>query len=212
MRNLRPGTVLRVALLPLAAAGLLVACAPVEISRTDPWEAFRRQADAPGRQPGLPGSASLRPAGGAGGRTNTAPGQGDANLLRTERPDGDFTLNAILPRHLVDHLRFHLSRREYDVVYDKLVAEEARELYESRGHDPRSEIIGWLEDHRVDILLMLRHIPLGIDSPNVRSEQAGPLFRLRVHGHVADPLRYDTIDVIRENGNFRLLTIYRSAT
>lgn len=186
----------------------MTGCQEVEIARHSPWDDFDL-ADRPADQSRPTGSS-------APASPNMLP-EGEAPSLTplvVNHDDGSVTLNAFLPEHVVTHLRNCLIDASYDTIYDQLVSPKTTAQYAARDLDAREELTAWFEENRRELLLMLRYIPAGIDSPNVISEVRGSIYRLKIHDWIASkgagdgPLKFQTLELDHSGGRFYLKTIY----
>jgi len=155
---------------------------------------------------GTPQEASLGASTAQGGAGQDG-GDGTVAQLVIRHPDGTVTLNSFLPMHLINHLQNYLAQERYDIIDEQLVAESAKTAYLSRGRSS-DEILEFLEESRVPILQLLARMPYGINSPSVTYNQAGSRIILRLYGGAAQDLKYTTLEVNRESGQFRLHSIY----
>ena len=136
---------------------------------------------------------------------STPPRQEPMKLV-IEHQDGSVTFLSPLPMHLISHLQRVMAEADYPTLYDQLLSNEIKQRYVSRGVDPR-QCLPWFEANRRDILILLSRVAGGINSPSIVYDQAGPIIRLSVYGRPAMSLRYKSVEVIREDGNYKLLLI-----
>lgn len=127
--------------------------------------------------------------------------------LRIRHEDGSETLVLKAPSHVMYHLTFTLERKEYDLLIEQVLSERTKAEYRKRALDPMAAA-KWLARRQEDIARLFATIPQGEQTPGVLMETIGPnMFRLRAPTLMRSELRYDTIDVIIERGEFRLLMI-----
>lgn len=146
--------------------------------------------------------------GGSGATSDEPPDQTEAEPMElvVEHPDGSVTLYSPLDIHLITHLRSCLIQADYELLYDQLLADRAKQTYVAQGLDPRQSI-QWFSDNRRDILILLNRMGQGMNSPDVYWENLGPVLRLKLHSGAARSMRFSTIDITREGGNFKLVHI-----
>lgn len=131
----------------------------------------------------------------------------DPSGLRRERDDGSIVLVSRSPRHLVYHLMQTINAEEWDLLYDQLLADDLKSAYIRRGLDPE-ESLAFIRKHRDDVRELLITMPAGEFSPQVRMETIGRnAFRLRMSSAALLDMRFESIDVVIEDGSFRLLLI-----
>lgn len=173
-------------------------CKEVEISRTKPWwEEVQFNANDQASSP-FTGSPAVNPSAAANDAGRTP--------LVIENPDGSVTLNSPLPQNLISNLYTALIQEEYDLIFEQLVATEAKETYEDQVRDP-VEIAEWLQEHRRDVVALLIRMNRGLNSPDVVWTQRATIFRLKLTGRAAQGMRYTTLDLAREGAQFRLVLI-----
>ncbi|MEM8835899.1 MAG: hypothetical protein AAGD00_08765 [Planctomycetota bacterium] len=131
----------------------------------------------------------------------------DPSGLRREREDGSIVLVSRSPRHLIYHLMQTINAQEWDLLYEHLLAEDLKDAYAQRGLDPE-ESVAFIRRHRDDVRELLITMPAGEYSPQVRMETIGRnAFRLRMSSAELLEMRFESIDVVIEDGSFRLLLI-----
>ncbi len=126
--------------------------------------------------------------------------------LRVEHTDGTVTLNCYLPEHLVLHLRNCLAMAEVDLIFDQLVSKAAKQVYIDAQRDPH-EAVDWLIANQRDVIMTLNRMTGGLSSPDVTWHSAGDTYRMEIVTPVRASLRFTKLDLIREDGHFKLLLI-----
>ena len=122
------------------------------------------------------------------------------------RSDGSITLNSPLPIYLINHLYNTLLAGKYDLLFDQLISQKAKQTYEKQNRDPH-EIIDWFKKNRRDAVALLTRMNRGFNSPDVVWEQHGKIFRMQLTGRTAQGMRFTTMDITREGAQFRLVLI-----
>jgi len=164
----------------------------VEVSRHDHWaDKARTFQQLQGDQPRIAGSA----------KNPTEP-----TKLRIQNPDGSITLNCFLPEHLVGHLRSCIAMGETDLIYEQLLSDAAKQAYAEKKLDAH-EAVDWLMTSQRDVLIMLNRMTGGLSSPDVSWQSMGNTYRMKIVSPVRSSLRFTTLDLISENGQFKLLLI-----
>lgn len=126
--------------------------------------------------------------------------------LIVEHPDGSVTLNSPLPINLIAHLRRCLVEEQWEVIFEQLLSNETKQMYRSRGQDPQAAV-EWLGQNRQDVLIVLTRMSNGVNSPDVVWDASGPYIRMKIGSPVRYQMRFTNLDVVRENGQYRLLMI-----
>lgn len=176
----------------IALACWALASCQVEINRRDHWaEKAGSFQQLQGDQPRVASSAE----------SDTEP-----TKLRIENPDGSVTLNSFLPEHLVGHLRSCIAMGESDLIYDQLLSGAAKQAYAEKTLDAH-EAVDWLMDNQRDVLIMLNRMTGGLSSPDVSWQSMGNTYRMQIVSPIRSSLRFTTLDLITEDGQFKLLLI-----
>ncbi len=173
----------------------ILASCQVEVSRRDHWaekaENFQQLQD--GRPRALGGADKASEA-------------GEASRLRVENSDGSVTLNCFFPEHLVGHLRSCIAMGEIELIYDQLLSDAAKQAYADKQLDAH-QAVQWLMTNQRDVIIMLGRMSAGLSSPDVSWQSSGNTFRMQIVSPVRSSLRFTTLDLIREKGQFKLLLI-----
>lgn len=129
--------------------------------------------------------------------------------IREELPDGEVVLRSRTVRDLMAHIQHALRRDdeplERELFTEQLLSDATRAEYEARNLPPDQAYYALLR-RRDDILLLFNRIgPLGENSPQVIMKSLGNnTIRLQVTGLARDGLSWSFMDVVYENGNWRL--------
>lgn len=127
-------------------------------------------------------------------------------LRRTAR-DGSIVLSSRSPSDVMYHVMTTLANEEDDLLFDQVIAEEAKQEYRKRARDPR-EAVEFLKKRRKDVAELFAAFPMGDQTPGVHLTTIGRnAFRLRAPAALAPDLRLHSMDVVIERGQFRLLGI-----
>ena len=131
-------------------------------------------------------------------------GRFDPSRLRREHEDGSVTLIARRPYHLMVHVYYTLINNERDLFAEQVLASVTAEEYTARGLDPR-EAFDALQARQTDILRLFAAIPQGERTPGVLMRKVGDnIYRLEAVGSQARSLRWRSMDVTMEHGQWRL--------
>lgn len=170
----------------LVACSILASC-QVEVNRRDHWADKAKTFQQLGQDQRRDGTA-------------------EPTKLRIENPDGTTTLNCFLPEHLIGHLRSCIAMGEADLIYDQLLSDAAKQAYVERQLDGH-EAVDWLMTNQRDVIIMLNRMSGGLSSPDVSWQSMDNTYRMQIVSPVRNSLRFTTLDLIRENGQFKLLLI-----
>lgn len=133
--------------------------------------------------------------------------RGEMLGLRRTNPDGTTTLFARSPSDVMYHIMTTLEAKEYDLLLDQVIAEATKSEYHRRGRDPR-EAVNFLIKRRDDIGALFATFPMGDQTPGVQMQTVGRnTFRLTAPVAMTNELRLHEMDVIIEQGQFRLLML-----
>jgi hypothetical protein len=131
--------------------------------------------------------------------------EGWPNRRRLE--DGSLYLISRAPRELVIHLFETTIDGDWELMFDQLIANEAKDNYSQANRDPQ-DIIKFLREHRVDFVTLLRHLNFGEHSPGVEFiALPGNLYRLEVPLAREARQRFSTMEMVLEDGRMKLLLI-----
>jgi len=174
----------------ILAYSILASC-QVEVSRRDHWAE---------KAESIQQLQSGRRGGGGGDEA------GEPTNLRIKNADGSITLNCFLPEHLVGHLRSSIALGEADLIYDQLLSDATKQAYVQQQRDAH-EAVQWLMTNQRDVIIMLGRMSAGLSSPDVSWQSLGNTYRMEIVSPVRASLRFTRLDLISENGQFRLLLI-----
>jgi hypothetical protein len=151
----------------------------------------------------LPGAETQIPVTGPRG-SYTDPTKLPEAKVREEAPDGTVTLRARTGRQLMQHIYTTLRDGERDLFTEQVLSRRTRSEFEVRGHDPR-EAFDMLLARGGDVQALFDAMPMGEQTPGVFLESVGDgVLRFRVSGRSAMDLRWTGIDMVMEDGSYRL--------
>ena len=185
--------------MPAAACGLwVVGCAPLLAGCT-----YRKVVSYNAPLAGLPGAMSGTPETRDHLRridpTATPDGQ-----IRVEHPDGSVELFSHSPRQLMRHIYQTLENGERALFVEQVMCERTRREFRERGYDP-GEGFDELLRRRDDVLKLFNAMPQGEYTPGVLWEKQGEkTYRLKVTGLGARDLEWSFMDMVLEQGNWKL--------
>lgn len=127
--------------------------------------------------------------------------------LRRKMQDGKYILISRAPHELMQHLFETLRDQEYDLLEQEVLSQRTRSEYLARGKKPR-EAVEWLVRNQSDVEALLVSMPAGEQTPGVLMTPIGNnAFALSPSGAEVLDLKYKTLDVVIERGQFKLLMI-----
>lgn len=126
--------------------------------------------------------------------------------IREELEGGEIVLRALLPQHVLLNLLVCLRNEEYELVYDKLLAGQTREMYEAG--EGLEGFTAYLTRHRRDMAEWLTRMIAGIPLQQVQMTRLeGDVTRCRLRPQFSSPFKFKSLDVYWENGQYKLLMI-----
>ncbi len=122
--------------------------------------------------------------------------------------DGNVTLRAKGPRHLMRHIFETIRNNERELFTEQILSEATKQEFASHGRDP-GEAFDMLADEFEAINQLFARMPMAENAPNARYETIGTgMHRLRLVKGVGRDLRWQGFDMITEDGSERLLWFY----
>jgi hypothetical protein len=126
---------------------------------------------------------------------------------RTELEDGTVVLQAVLPQHVVFHTVTCLREEEYELLFDQVLAEDAKMSYETED-EARVAFTGMCKRNRRDLLVFLNRVLSSFNTQDVVVETMGEgVLRVRLYPAIARGFKYKGVYIANEAGSLRLLTI-----
>lgn len=182
-----------VAVLPLL---LLAACEPeTRVIRYDPFLAR------------LPGAEGGKPPVGLASEPldKLAEQSGKPEELVVKNADGSVKLVARKIRHVMVHLFNTLRDEDADLLYEQVVSSATKRHFEAEKPDARAYILSFLKEHEQDISALFARMPAAEQSPGVRLTKTDErAFKLELMGSPTRGLRFTTLWVVMEQGQWRL--------
>jgi hypothetical protein len=127
-------------------------------------------------------------------------------MIREESEDGQVTLRAILPEHVLINTMTCLRGQEYQLLWDQLLAEGTKAAYESEGG--YEAFAGFFERHRIDLGRTLNRMIVGLPRNEVVVDNLGyGAIRLRFHPIVGRQFKFTSVTMVSEEGGLRLAMI-----
>lgn len=128
--------------------------------------------------------------------------------LRVQNENGTVELSSPKPVDLIHNLMNCLRTREYQLIWDQLIAQSTLDLYKEKDHDVEV-FAAVMEERRVDLGRTLTRMQRGLRANDARMKKApNGILRIELRPSVAGEYRYTKIDMVQEGqGNFMLIRI-----
>jgi hypothetical protein len=128
--------------------------------------------------------------------------------LRRKLPDGGVILLSRSPRELIANLYETLQDNETQLIEEQIISAKTKRAYLAE-RKPASEAVAWLFKNRKDVEALIAAMPAGEQTPGVFMKPlGGNAFRLTMGaGSEMLDVKFRTLDVVIEQGRFRLLMI-----
>lgn len=124
--------------------------------------------------------------------------------LRQEQEDGTVVLYAKSVQHLMTHIVYTMQNDEPELFVQQVLSTKTRNEFIHRGYDP-AEAFHELVRRQRDVFRLFNTMPFGENTPGLRLQSVGRNeFRLRLPRESWGELKWTGIDVVFEDGNYRL--------
>ena len=179
----------------MMAAVLLAGCGPAE----------ERVISLRGPLAGLPGAT----AGGGSVQLQQSVGGVDASAvpeggLRLEHEDGTVELRSRSARHLMGHIFRTIRDGERELFVEQVLSVRTKQEFADRGIEP-ALAYDELVRRQGDVFALFSRLPYGEHTPGALWEKLGDrTYRLRAVGLTGSDLRWNFMDAVFEDGNWRL--------
>ncbi|MEM7229880.1 MAG: hypothetical protein AAF432_13805 [Planctomycetota bacterium] len=128
--------------------------------------------------------------------------------LREEHENGDVTLNAVIPEHVLVNTLICLRREEYSLLWEQMLAESTRQAY---GNDKKGyeQFESYMRKYRTDLGRTLTRMVKGLPHQQVAMASMGDgITRCALRSQFSDGFKFTRVDAVREDdGQMRLLMI-----
>ena len=135
-------------------------------------------------------------------------GEGNQPIsIRSESDSGDLTLISFSPEHVLSHIKRGIRLREYQLLWDQVLAEATREAYARDGGE-YADFAVFCEENRSELMQFLNRVGFGIYSSDVIQESFGSTgLRIRLHPTLASQFKFTELEIVRESNQLRWLMI-----
>lgn len=121
-----------------------------------------------------------------------------------EHEDGTVTLVSRNALQMLTHIRRLVAQDEEELFTQQILSERTKREFLERGFDP-AEAFKEIKRREDDLLALLARMPMGEFTPGLYLETLGPnTFRLALYGKAAQDLNWTSVDIVIENGVWRL--------
>ena len=130
--------------------------------------------------------------------------------LRLVDPNDPTKATLILrsPQHVVIQLFETLNNKEYDLLYEQVLSDKLKQNYREQFRDPH-EAVDYLVRNQRDVRKLIATMPAADQTPGLYLQPLGDnMFRIEAPGRGALDMKFQTLDLILESGQFRLLLIH----
>ncbi|MEQ8850894.1 MAG: hypothetical protein RIB32_03835 [Phycisphaerales bacterium] len=132
----------------------------------------------------------------------------DEGSLRVIHDDGSVTLTLRAPRHVIYHILQTLRAKEYDLLFEQVISDRSKEALIEQDRDP-FDAVAYLVRNQEEIEAFFKVIPFGEQTPGVLQESIGRnAFRIAGPGGGTGDTKFSALDVVIEDGEFRLLNVH----
>jgi hypothetical protein len=153
---------------------------------------------------GIPGAQSATPFVSQGRTTKPADTTNSDNRIRIEHEDGRVELISRNSLQLLTHLRATLVNDEEELFTEQVLSQRTRSEFIARGYDP-AEAFKELKRRERDVYALLARMPMAEFTPGLLLQNVERnTFRLRVTGVGVNRLAWRSVDMIVEEGQWRL--------
>ena len=135
------------------------------------------------------------------------PDDSTESMIRIRSDDGAVTLHAHAPQHVLAHAKRGIRQREYQLLWDQLLADRTKAAY-ARDGKGFSDFAAFCEANRPAMMETFNRMGFGLFSPDVIQESLGTDgFRYRLHPRLGDQFAFTEFDVVRESSGMKWLII-----
>lgn len=127
--------------------------------------------------------------------------------IREEFDDGTVVVRCILPEHVIANTMTCLRNREYEVMWDQLIAQPTRNAYETDGLG-FDDFADFMDGERPEIMKTLNRMSFGFLGQDVvlESGSRGAL-RARFSPRLASEFRFTIVEMTMEKDGLKLAMI-----
>jgi hypothetical protein len=143
------------------------------------------------------------------GGQNSAAVQEYLNSIQLEEVDeltGEITLRAVLPEHVLSQLLTCLRDRNWDLLFDQILSDEARHYFESRENGV-AEFQSFFINNRRDLAKVLQRMVKGNAFGDVKLINEGSFTKITLAARTSRDYKFKKVTLVRENDFLKLFSI-----
>jgi hypothetical protein len=124
---------------------------------------------------------------------------------RFTNDDGSITLVNATGRHLMANIVYCLEQDDPALFVDQILSQQTITDAYAKGHEPE-DVFDILKENADDVRELFTRMPFGEHSPTVIMKPLGPnKFEIRLTGVSARNLKWRSMTMVMEHGNWRLV-------
>ena len=143
------------------------------------------------------------------GGQNSATVQEYLDSIQLEEVDeltGKLTLRAVLPEHVLSQLLTCLRDRNWDLLFDQILSDEARYYFESRENGI-AEFRYFFINNRRDLAKVLQRMIRGNAFGDVKLIDEGSFTKITLASHASGDYKFKKVTLVRESDFLKLYSI-----
>jgi hypothetical protein len=143
------------------------------------------------------------------GGQNSATVQEYLDSIQLEEVDeltGKLTLRAVLPEHVLSQLLTCLRDRNWDLLFDQILSDEARYYFESRENGI-AEFRYFFINNRRDLAKVLQRMIKGNAFGDVKLIDEGSFTKITLASHASGDYKFKKVTLVRESDFLKLYSI-----
>ena len=143
------------------------------------------------------------------GGQNSATVQEYLDSIQLEEVDeltGELTLRAVLPEHVLSQLLTCLRDRNWDLLFDQILSDEARYYFESRENGI-AEFRYFFINNRRDLAKVLQRMIRGNAFGDVKLIDEGSFTKITLASHASGDYKFKKVTLVRESDFLKLYSI-----
>jgi hypothetical protein len=112
------------------------------------------------------------------------------------------------PQHVVIHLHETLQNGELDLLYDQVLSDRLKRNYRELLKDPH-EAVDYLVKNEKAVRRLIATMPAADQTPGLSLRPLGDnMYRIQAPGNGSLDMKFQKLDLVLEDGQFRLLLIH----
>jgi len=124
-----------------------------------------------------------------------------------EDKEGNITIRALLPEHVLGAISQALTTERYDLLYQQLVSDLTKQEMERRD-EGEEQFVEFCRTNRKELATTINRMMLGIPRQEVVVEnKPGGIIRCRIRPQYAKDFKFKDVDMVSEGEGLKLLII-----